>query len=239
MSNEIENARMPQKWIFYFVPIMIPVVTDASSSDWVSAVNSEIRVSLMLSDENVEEMARRAIVRKYDSSVSQYSNFWDVVPLMIDSLMAYIVRGTNLPVEGVHPFKAIHPNELTITCRFQCSSSENARETVKKILAGDYEIEVAFHFAGFKQVTTNMISITSDQLRNVLSKTIADGGNRNAQFIHRNQESTFLSTYVTNVKRMIYMENANTNTSLLSSGIEDQFISLLQQGCKFAWHDRS
>ncbi|CAF1603356.1 unnamed protein product [Rotaria magnacalcarata] len=153
---------------------------------------------------------------------------------MIDSLTAYIVRGTNLPVEGVYPYKALHPNQLTMICRFQCSSAENANDIVKKIIDGYYEIEMAFRFAGFKQVSTNMISITSDQLKSVLSKTIADGGNKNAQYIHRNQGTSFLSKYFINVKKMIYMERENANMSSLSSGLNDQFISLLQQGFAFS-----
>ncbi|CAM4755969.1 unnamed protein product [Rotaria magnacalcarata] len=200
LSNENDNAQTPQKWIFYFVPIMLAFQTDNANDEWIFA----------------------------------YSKYWDVVPLMIDSLTAYIVRGTNLPVEGVYPYKALHPNQLTMICRFQCSSAENANDIVKKITDGYYEIEMAFRFAGFKQVSTNMISITSDQLKSVLSKTIADGGNKNAQYIHRNQGTSFLSKYFINVKKMIYMERENANMSSLSSGLNDQFISLLQQGFAFS-----
>ncbi|CAF2895915.1 unnamed protein product [Rotaria sp. Silwood2] len=234
LTNENENLLTPQKWIFYFVPIMLPAITNDLDTEWVFTVRNEIRINLMLSNEDVQELARRAIIKKYDLTISQYSKFWDVAPLMIDSLMAYIVRGTNLPVQGVHPYKAIHPNQLTMQFRFYCSSEEHAKEIVQKIIDDTYEIEVAFYFSGFRQVTTNLISITSDQLKSVLSKTIADGGNNNAQYIHRNQGSTFVSKYVTNVKKMIYMENSNANISILSAGLEDQFISLLQQGMAFS-----
>ena len=230
VSNEIENAHKPRKWVFYFVPIMMPAIKNGSNDEWVFAVKNEVRIQLMLSNDDVEELARKAIIKKYDSEHSQYSDYWTVAPLMIDSLMAYIVRGTNSPVEGVHPYKAVHPNQLTMQFRFYCSFEALAREMVEKIIDDVYEIEVGFYFAGFKQVTTNLISITSDQLKSVLSKTIADGGTKNPQFIHRNQGSTFVSKYVTNVKKMIYMENLNTNVSSLSAGLEDQFISLLQQG---------
>lgn len=230
LSNEKENALTPQKWIFYFVPIMQPVIENGSGSSWVFTYNNEIRINLMLSNDEIEELARKAIVRKYDLAISQYSKFWDVAPLMIDSLTAYIVRASNIPVEGAHPYKAVHPNQLTMQFRFICSSDEHALELVRQIIHGVYEIEVAFYFAGFKQVTTNLVSITSDQLKNVLSKTIVDGGNKNSQYIHRNQGSDFVSKYVTNVKKMIYMENSNGNISSLSNGLEDQFMSLLQQG---------
>ncbi|UJR24288.1 hypothetical protein I4U23_027255 [Adineta vaga] len=233
LSNANENLLTPQKWIFYFVPIMLPAINDPTDK-WVFTVKNEVRIKLMLSNADVEELAKSAIIRKYDLAISQYSKFWDVAPLMIDSLMAYIVRGTNLPVEGVHPYKAVHPNQLTMEFRFYCSSEDHAKEIVENIIDDMYEIEVGFYFAGFKQVTTNLVSITSDQLKSVLSKTIADGGNKNAQYMHRNQGSTFVSKYVTNVKKMIYMENLNANVSSLSAGLEDQFISLLQQGMTFS-----
>ncbi|CAF3993278.1 unnamed protein product [Rotaria sp. Silwood1] len=218
---------------------MLPDITNDTITSWAFTVKNEVRINLMLSNDDVEELARRAIIKKYDLTISQYSKFWDVAPLMIDSLMAYIVRGTNIPVEGVHPYKAVHPNQLTMQFRFYCSSEEHAKEIVKNIIDDAYEIEVAFYFAGFKQVTTNLISITSDQLKSVISKTMADGGNTNPQYIHRNQGSTFVSKYVTNVKKMIYMENLNTNVSSLSAGLEDQFISLLQQGHTFLQYLRN
>jgi hypothetical protein len=67
-------------------------------------------------------------------------------------------------------------------------------------------------------------------LKSVSSKTTADGGNTDAKFIHRNQASKFVGQYVTNVKKMIYSENAEVDTQSLAKGLEDQFISLLQQG---------
>ncbi|CAF1016142.1 unnamed protein product [Didymodactylos carnosus] len=180
LSNENENLNSPQKWIFYFVPIMLP-----ESEDWVTAFKSEVRVTLMLGNDEVEEIARKAIIEKYDLSVSQYSKFWTVAPLMIDSLMSYIVKGSNSPVEGVHPHTDKNPNKLSITFRFKCSTEETAKEIVQKIIDSDYEIEIASYFAGFKQVSTNFVSINSDQLKSVISKTIADGGNKNAEYVHK------------------------------------------------------
>ncbi|CAF1135893.1 unnamed protein product, partial [Didymodactylos carnosus] len=175
-SNENENEKTPEKWIFYYVPVMAPTQSDMNNDTWISVVNGEIRLKLMLGNSEVQELARKAIV----------------------------------------------------------NNDKNAHLVMQKIRNGDYEIEIAFYFAGFKQVTTNFISITSDQLKNVLSKTSADGGNTNAQYIHRNQASKFVGNYMTNVKKMIYLENTNTNLSLLTNGLEEQFISLLQQGMNSA-----
>jgi hypothetical protein len=233
LLNENENGATPQKWRFYYVPIMAPITDNTLGNDaWIWTVNSEVRLKLMLGNQEVEELARNAIIKKFPSEISQYSQFWTVTPLIIDSLMAYIVTGTTSPVQGVTPYRAVNPNSLTMTFRFESSSSSNAQLIMSKIKNGDYSIEIAFYFAGFKQVTTNLVSITADQLKNVLSKTVADGGNTNAQYIHRNQAAKFVGKYVTNVKKMIYIENANTNLTSLNNGLEDQFVSLLEQGKK-------
>ncbi|CAF2774091.1 unnamed protein product [Rotaria sp. Silwood2] len=124
--------------------------------------------------------------------------------------MAYIVRGADSPVEGVDPYKLVNPNQLTMTFRFQCSSQQIANETATKISDGEYEIQISFFFAGFKQVSTNLVSISSDQLRSVLSKTVADGGS-------------------TSAKKMIYMEKEDSISSMLINGLEDQFKASLDQ----------
>ncbi|CAF1032595.1 unnamed protein product [Rotaria sordida] len=228
LSNENENAAKPQKWIFYYVPIMIPAA-DKNDTTWIWTVKNELRMTLTLGNNDVNELARKAIIKKYDSTIAQYAKSWDVAPLMIDSLMAFIVNIGSSPVEGIHPFRTVHPNSLSITFRFACSNEEKANMIMHKILDGDYEIEIAFYFAGFKQVSTNFVTITGDQLKDVLSKTTADGGNTNASYIHRNQASKFISNYVANVKMMIYTENANVNTSELITNLQNQFISLSQQ----------
>ncbi|UJR06572.1 hypothetical protein I4U23_010856 [Adineta vaga] len=227
-ANENENKLTPQKWIFYYVPIMAPS-QNGLNDNWIWSTDVEIRLTLILGNPEIQELARTAIVDKYDTNVSQYSKSWTVAPLIIDSLMAFIVSGTASPVGGVHPYRVVHPNSLTMTFRFQCSSKETAELIVQKVANGDYEIEIAFYFAGFKHVTTNFVSITSDQLKSVLSKTIVDGGSTTAQYIHRNQGSKFVENYITNVKKMIYMENINVDTASLINGLEEQFISLLQQ----------
>jgi hypothetical protein len=183
----------------------------------------------MLANPGVEEQARKAIARKFDrEEVEKYSASWTVAPLMIDSMMAYIVRGSGSPVEGVHPYRAIHPNTSSIIFRFQCSTAETAEYIMRKLEDGSYEIEISFFFAGFKQVSTNLIAITDEQLKSVLSKTSADGGNTSVLYIHRSQLSNFVNKYSMNVKKMIYVENPHA--SGLTQGLEEQFLSLIHQG---------
>ncbi|CAF1045207.1 unnamed protein product [Didymodactylos carnosus] len=235
LSNENENKAEPQKWVFYYVPTMVPVIQqqqqgNKDTSSWVWSVNSEIRLALSVGTDETDELARQATIAKYSLSISQYSKYWTIAPLMIDSLMAYIVNAVSSPVQGVTPYRTVNPNSLTIIFRFECSSQSNAQLIIPKIKNGDYSIKIAFYFAGFNQVTTNFVSITAEQLKNVLSKTTADGGNTNAQYIHRNQAGKFVGKYLINVKKMMYVENSNANVTSLTDGFEEQFISLLEQG---------
>ncbi|CAF3611962.1 unnamed protein product [Rotaria sp. Silwood1] len=132
---------------------MMPAKTDDPTDEWVFTVKSEVRITLMTSNAEVKELAKRAVIKKYNQTVSQYSNSWDVEPLMIDSLTAYIVRGTHSPIEGVYPYTAVHPNQNLMEFRFFCSSKERATEVVHDIKDNVYGIEVAFQFSGVKTQT--------------------------------------------------------------------------------------
>ncbi|CAF2021266.1 unnamed protein product, partial [Rotaria magnacalcarata] len=186
-------------------------------------------ITMLLGDDAVENMAREAISRKYNTKIGEYAKYWDIAPLMIDSLTAYIVQGTNSPIAGVEPYRAIHPNSLIMIFRFKCSTEGNARQIAEMIGSGEYEIEIAFYFAGFRQTSTSFVSITGDQLKAAASKTTADGENPNAQYIHRDQASKFIGKYTMNIKKLVYSESPEANTQALSDGLEVQFLSLLQQ----------
>ena len=184
----------------------------------------------MLGDKEVEHMAREAISKKFDMKTAEFAKYWDVAPLMIDSLTAYVVTGSNLPVTGVQPYHSVHPNSLVLIFRFPCSTNENAQTVARMITSSEYEIEIASFFDGFKRTSSSPVSIIAEQLKIVTNKTTADGGNTDAKYIHRNQASKFVGQYITNVKKIIYSENSEVNTQSLTSGLEDQFIALLQQG---------
>jgi hypothetical protein len=153
-----------------------------------------------------------------------------VTSLIIDSFSAFIVGINSQPVPGVHPFRSRNSNDKTMTLRFQCSSESIAQKVMSQIVEGDYDIEFAFFFSGFMEVSTNMVSISGESLKSVLSKTTADGGNTRATYIHRTQANKFISNYLANVRKMIYKENPMSDTSSLTNGLEEQFVSLMQQG---------
>ena len=188
-------------------------------------------MKLILGNDQVEDVARRTIARRYGEGIAaNYSRSWVVAPLMIDSMTAFIVKVSGEPAEGVAPYRVAHPNALSIMFRFESSDPVRANYIVEKLLDGDYEIEVNFYFAGFKHVSLNTVTITAEHLKSVLSNTIADGRNSNAKYIHRNQANIFVTKYATNVKKIVYIGKPGTDITTLTSGLDEQLQSLLQQG---------
>lgn len=225
-----EYTHDPLKWSFYYVPVLHPIKS-SNETEWSWAVKKEVRMKLIIGNDQVEDAARRAISRRFSSDISaNYSQFWVVAPLMIDSITAFIITLSGEPVEGVIPCQFVHPNALTITFRYECSNENTARNIVEKLINDEYEIEVHFYFAGFRHVSTNIIAMTAENLKSVLSKTIADGGNSYAKYIHRAQKNRFINVYTTNVKKLIYMEKSDSDPSALTNGLEERFQSLFQQG---------
>jgi hypothetical protein len=228
LNDEYEHR--PLKWSFYYVPVVQPVKL-SNTTEWAWTTKKEIRIKLTLGNDQIEDAARRAIARRYDTEIAtNYSRFWIVAPLMIDSMTAFIVKVSGEPIEGVAPYRFVHPSALSITFRFECSHNDTASSVVEKLIDGDYEIEINFYFAGFKHVSSNIMSIIGEHLKSVVSKTIADGGNSNAIYIHRDQTNTFITQYTTNVKKMIYIEKLGADVSVLTNGLDEQFQALLQQG---------
>ena len=228
MNDEYEQQ--PLKWSFYYVPVLQPVKS-SNTTDWVWVAKKEARMKLTLGSDQIEDAARRAIARRFDVAVAnKYSQFWIVAPLMIDSVTAFVVKVSGEPVEGMAPYRLAHPSALVTMFRFECSHADVAHDIVEKLIDGDYEIEVNLYFAGFKHVSSNMISLTGEHLRSVLSKTTADGGNSNAKYIHREQAKKFIAKYTYNVRKMIYMERPTGDPSTLTSGLDEQFTALLHQG---------
>jgi len=224
MSSENSD---PTSWSFYYVPAMLP---DFSiESQWIWIVNNEARIHLMFGNYDVTERVRDEISQR---AGTQGKNKWSIKPIIIDSFTAYVVSGTNNIVAGVHPFYVVNPSSSSMVFKFQCSTNESATDVMNKIVNGDYQIEIMFNFAGWNQISTNIVSMTSETLKKVISQTLADGGNTNAQYIHRNQNNSFVSTYMASVKKTIYIENPNVDITALTNGLDDEFRRLMQEGEK-------
>ncbi|CAF1523824.1 unnamed protein product [Rotaria sp. Silwood1] len=225
-----ENINQPQKWTFFYVPVLQPMQTSAIPP-WVIINKLEVRVRLAMGTPRVEEAARQAIANQFSNAIAEkYSKSWVIAPLMLDSLSAYIVTVGSAPVPGVAPFHIDNPNSNVITLRFVSPIKEIALVIAAGLLTGDFDIEVSLYFSGMHRVRTNMMTITATQLQSVLSKTIADGGGTNSTYIHRDQASNFVAKYVTNVKKLIYIEDPNANMSILTRGLEEQLAALFHEG---------
>ncbi|CAF4953103.1 unnamed protein product, partial [Rotaria magnacalcarata] len=215
-----ENINQPQKWTFFYVPVLQPMQT-AVILPWVTINKLEVRVRLALGTPEVEEAARAAIANQFSPVIAEkYSKSWVVAPLMLDSLSAYIVTVGSIPVIGVAPFHIDNPYSNVVTFRFVCPIKEIALIVAAGLLTGDFDIEVSLYFSGMHRVRTNMMAITATQLQSVLTKTIADGGGTNSTYIHRDQATSFVAKYVTNVKKLIYIEDVNADMSILTRGLE-------------------
>ncbi|UJR14266.1 hypothetical protein I4U23_001257 [Adineta vaga] len=227
-KNE-ENIHEPRKWTFFYVPILQPVQSSLLSP-WVSLNKLEVRIRLALGTSKVQEAARQAIINQFDDeTVQKYSRSWVIAPLMLDSLSAYIVTAGSIPVPGVTPFRIDNPNSDTIILRFASLTKEVSLVIAAGLLIGDFDIEVSLYFSGMHRVRTNMMTITATQIQSVLSKTIADGGVTNVTYIHREQATNFIAKYLTNVKKLIYIEDFNANTSLMTYGLQEQLGSIFQE----------
>lgn len=106
--------------------------------------------------------------------------------------------------------------------------------TAAGLLTGDLDIEISLYFSGMHRVRTNLMTITAAHLQSVMSKTTADGGGTNVTYIHRDQTTSFVTRYLTNVKKLIYIEDPNVNTSILTHGLEEQLVALFQAGIAHA-----
>ena len=108
--------------------------------------------------------------------MGNYSQSWDVIPLLIDSLFARIVQRTNTPVKDVQPIRLIHPDQATLSFQFQCNDEEIAKNISEKLLNGIYQVEMAFFFDGFLTVDTSIITISSEQFNSIINKIKGDSG---------------------------------------------------------------
>jgi len=229
-----ENINQPQKWTFFYVPILQPIQA-SFFQPWVTINKFEVRVRLALGTAEVEAAARQAIANQFSPTIAEkYSRSWVIAPLMLDSLSAYIVTVGSTPIPAVAPFHIDNPNSNILTLRFVCLIKEVTLIIAAGLLTGDFDLEISLHFSGMHRVRTNMLTITATNLQSILSKTKADGGNTNATYIHRDQANSFIAKYLTNVKKMIYIEDSNVNTSILTHGLEEQFSGLFQSALAHA-----
>jgi microcystin-dependent protein len=238
LANDNEFKDSPERWIFYYVPVaIIPIerfYDESISSKWMWSVEDRIKVKILLGNQIITDKAREAIKKKYSEKHNQFSAKWDVSPLMIDSLTAYIVEiGSGESAPGVQPYHVVHPHGLTVTATFVCSQERVSQEVLKRIFHNEYEIRVAFVFAGFRQVTTNLVFMSAQTVKTAFTKTVADSGDDKAEYIHRSQVNKFVQNYLSNLQLMVYSEGGKTENSAPEFGAGEllqHFSHLFTQG---------
>ena len=224
-SNTDDN---PRTWQFFYVPVLQPV--QPSNSEWVRTEDNKVCFDLITGDDDIRTVAKTAIMRKFKEELTtNFSESWDITPLMIDSLVAYIVRATHTPVHGVLNFQLIHPNHLIIPFCFQSINATRAVQVKDALLKGGYKVEIAFYFDGFYTVDTNMFSITGGHLKEVLNSVSGDGTAQNVSYIHRSQGSKFIAHYLSRIQQVAYRETDAGNKTDSMSDIQQQFMNLFEQ----------
>ncbi|CAF1677253.1 unnamed protein product, partial [Didymodactylos carnosus] len=122
LANEQENLSEPQKWIFYYAPLAIPSI-DVENNNWIWASDNDFIVKITIENDEIDRLVREAVIKKYDASKTKYSDVWDVVPLLINSLTVYLVEtGTTNPVQSILPSYLIHPTSIIFYSLFKTSS---------------------------------------------------------------------------------------------------------------------
>jgi hypothetical protein len=214
---------------FFHVPLMFPII-NAEEKNWIWIPKAEnytqIVISLATSNDEFTKLVHDFIMN--DSTKKNYKV--NIAPLVINSLTAIIVSAIGDPISGIHPVHFINPNHISLKFRFQCSSADKAQAAMNQILDGNYNMELSIHYTGLYTLSMNMIKITGKTLKTIISSTTADGGNTSARYIHRTQASKFVSNYMANVKKTIYIENPTADAQLMIAGLEDQFKTLIQLG---------
>jgi microcystin-dependent protein len=238
LANQNDNLRFPERWMFYYVPIaMIPFRRSSEgsqpSTEWLTTQENRIRVKILLGNEAITKLAREAIVQKFPTNMSTISKSWDVSPLMIDALTVSVVEsGTGEALPEVNHFEIPHPNGLVVTATFTCLNKEIAQKMLQNILNDVNDIEVAFQFAGFRQVSTSFISITSNKVKEVYKKTVVDGGGTQlTKYIHRGQVDKFAQDYLKNVRVVVYSEkDPESPSNSLVNVLLQRFMSVSRKG---------
>lgn len=212
------------------MPIALPVHDDQST--WAWADKKEVRIKLLLGNEQSDEAALAAIKRKYGPEITAHASSWDVSPLVVDSMNAFIVKNIDSPIEGTAPYRRINVNAKSVVLKFSCTSQETAQVISRGLINGDYDVQIAFHFSSRIELGMNISSATAENLSDALNHTIIDGGNANIQFIHQSQIGDFIRMYTNNLAALIFKEKF-TNTSELLTNLQKEFETRTVAGKRF------
>ena len=71
---------------------------------------------LILGTAQIQAILHQAISNKFDKHLfSTYSEFWNIAPVIIDSLAGYVVKSSVFPVGSILTYQLIQLNALSVT----------------------------------------------------------------------------------------------------------------------------
>lgn len=229
MTNDAENRQTPSKWIFFYVPLMWPIEYESTSpaKKWIElAKYNRIKIHLTQGDEKLEQIIRETLASKVNESIASHASKWTILPLMIDSLTAYIVKG-KYHVAAIEHCDIVNPSSYTIKLVFRYAPEEEGEDIIEKVLERDYEIELAIRFSGFAKGVKNVVSYSYESFQKALSEKFADGP-ASPKYILRSQKNLFAQEITTKTQEMIYSEDQNRLANLES--LRSIFMGFIELG---------
>ncbi|CAF1343195.1 unnamed protein product [Adineta steineri] len=211
---------------FFHVPLMFPSIHKTKKKwIWLDTSRTRLSVSFATTDKEIIALVTKHVERDKVKTGYQYS----IAPMIMASVTAAIVNADGSVIPGIAPVRFPNPTHIALVFCFKCTSAEQGEATLNNILDGKDSIAMSIFFSGLHNVSMNVVKITSETLRRVASKTTADGGNTNAQFIQRKQANKFVNSYMANVEKLVYTEKSNAETQMILNDLQDQFKTLMQQ----------
>jgi len=175
-------SREPKEWKFWYDPL---IVFDASKD--IFQYNEQVRFSFSISSNEFEQIARKTIITNMNPDVEQFSMFWIIEPLPIDTLTIYIVDSLLHPIQAIEPCSKTKLHGLSkFECQFQTSSMTIANSMKEKILCGKHHLQF-YYYIKPKYVPPRLA--TRYNLMNLRSKFLTK------KYLHQRQEEQFLKEY--------------------------------------------
>ena len=180
-------SRDPKAWVFWYDPLFI-----FDSSKDIHQFNDYVRFRFSFAAPDFDQLARTAILSKMHPDVAQFSLFWAIEPLPIDTLNVYVVNQKALPIPAIYPCTRSKISGIaTHECQFQSSSMLTADWMTQNILCGKLKFQLEYYI----QSTTRPISIPSSLVTVFNLQGLRTSFARDGKYIHPSQGKQLLGKY--------------------------------------------
>lgn len=175
-------SRDPKQWLFWYDPL---VVFDSAKD--IIQYNEQVRFQFSIASAEFEDIARKTIMSLMHPDVQQFSLFWIIDPLPIDTLTIYVVDQLFLPIPAIEPCtkERLH-DDARYECQFQTSSMIIANAMKEHILCGKIQFQLEYYIRP-RYVPSRIAS--RSKLMNLRSKFQTN------KYIHQRQEDQLIEDY--------------------------------------------